>query len=450
MSEMRHILEELGFGEYSRHFEEQDISPDIVGLLSAEEMKSLGIGNKSDMVKLRYACVSYGPRRPEQDFSRFGPKEFVVPQNVLENLLNDGFSIKEISRLLSISESTVYRRMRKFGMSKKSFSDINDIELDNYVLDASNNFPYCGENILGQIIKQKGIIVPRWRLRDSLHRVNETGVNERKRGRLKRRVYDVRGPNHLWHIDTNHKLIRWHLIIAGCIDGFSRLIIFLNCLDNNKAGTLLKCFTEGVSQFGLPLRVRSDKGLENTAIADFMIANRGIGRGSMLTGKSVHNQRIERLWRDVYTGVLALFYKLFYYMEDDGILDPLDDLQIAALHYTYIPFINQKLKIWQDAWAGHRMRTTKSSPKALWTSGHIQNPTGIDFVNAEYGTEGFGINSNDHDDVDGRPIITSVSDSMITSACKHQLDQEITSSWNSTNFGIDVYLKVLDIIKNHQ
>ena len=39
------------------------------------------------------------------------------------------------------------------------------------------------------------------RLRDSIHWVDQEGVLERKKGRLQRRVYDVQGPNHLWHID---------------------------------------------------------------------------------------------------------------------------------------------------------------------------------------------------------------------------------------------------------
>ena len=44
---------------------------------------------------------------------------------------------------------------------------------------------------------------------------------KRKKGRLRRRVYNVQGPNHLWHVDTNHKLVRWNFIIVGGIDGFS-------------------------------------------------------------------------------------------------------------------------------------------------------------------------------------------------------------------------------------
>ena len=134
------------------------------------------------------------------------------------------------------------------------------------------------------------------------------------------------------------------MIIAGGIDGFSRLITYLKCLDNNKAETLLKVFMDGVKTFGIPERVRSDKGLENVAIADFMIKNRGTDRGSMITGKSVHNQGIERLWRDVFTGVLSFYYHLFYHMEDEGMLDPLNDCHIADLHYEFIPHINNKLQ----------------------------------------------------------------------------------------------------------
>jgi hypothetical protein len=37
----------------------------------------------------------------------------------------------------------------------------------------------------------------------------------------------------------------------------------------NKSATVLECFLSGVSKFGLPHRVTSDKGLENTAVADF-------------------------------------------------------------------------------------------------------------------------------------------------------------------------------------
>ena len=42
----------------------------------------------------------------------------------------------------------------------------------------------------------------------------------------------------------------------------------------------------------------------------------------MITGSSVHNQRVEHLWRDIYICVLSVFYQIFYHLEDNGILDP--------------------------------------------------------------------------------------------------------------------------------
>ena len=59
-------------------------------------------------------------------------------------------------------------------------------------------------------------------------------------------------------------------MIHGAIDGYSRLPLYLKCAPNNLAATVLECFTEAVSVYGLPLRVRSDMGGENYGVAEFM------------------------------------------------------------------------------------------------------------------------------------------------------------------------------------
>ena len=172
----------------------------------------------------------------------------------------------------------------------------------------------------------------------------------------------------------------WQVCIIGGIDGFSRLPVMLKCSDNNKADRILTCSVDAVTKYGLPSRVRTDKGLENVGIAQYMIENRGTSRGSLIAGKSTHNQRIERLWRDVYEGVLSYFYQLFYFMEEEGILDSLDESNLAALYYVFVPLVNAKLDIWQSAWAHHRIRTARATPAQLWLSGQINNPVGIDAI----------------------------------------------------------------------
>ena len=125
------------------------------------------------------------------------------------------------------------------------------------VMEIAIEFPYCGENIVRQIVHDYGIRVTRSRIRDSIHRVDVNGAISRS-GRLHR--------HHLWPIDTNHKLVRWSFIIVGGVDGYSRLPVMLQCTSNNKAPTMLSCFQTAVNTNGLPSRVRSDKGLENVHI----------------------------------------------------------------------------------------------------------------------------------------------------------------------------------------
>ena len=160
------------------------------------------------------------------------------------------------------------------------------------------------------------------------------------------------------------------MVVHGAIDGFSRLIVYLSCATNNTAATVLDGFHTAVREYGLPSRIRSDKGGENTQVAMYMLEHplRGPGRGSMIVGRSIHNQRIERLWRDVFQGVLKFYYGLFYHLEDMGILDPNNDIHLFRLHYAYLARINRHLCMWKDAWNMHTLRTeSNNTPIQIWT-----------------------------------------------------------------------------------
>ena len=61
------------------------------------------------------------------------------------------------------------------------------------------------------------------------------------------------------------------MAIHGAIDGYSRMIVYLHCNDNNWAYTVLELFEEPVEKNGLPSRVQSDMGIENVDTTRFML-----------------------------------------------------------------------------------------------------------------------------------------------------------------------------------
>ena len=211
------ILKKLDLGILIEIFAIENVTSDIISTLSLAEFEQLGITDHSIIMRLRVECSVYGSIQPQrfQGNTRGTPK-FYVPKRILKGFIDDGFLILEISNLLSISERTVYRRMSEYGLSKRKFTDISESDLNMEVLKAIKELPSSGEVMLReQLLREKGLNITRSSLRESLHNVDEQGIYERSRRRLRRCTYDVKGPNHLWHIDTNHKLVRWYFIVTG-------------------------------------------------------------------------------------------------------------------------------------------------------------------------------------------------------------------------------------------
>lgn len=254
-------------------------------------------------------------------------------------------------------------------------------------------------------------------------------------------------------LDGHHKLIRWRIVTHCGVDGFTRMIVYLKCSDNNKSQTVYTAFLAAVEQYGLPSRVRSDQGGENVLVAQHMLEHRGLDRGSIIVGSSVHNQRVERIWRDVHRCVTVIYYRLFYFMESEGYLDPINERDLFALHFVFLPRIQRSLSAFQDGWNNHGIRTEHSrTPNQLFTVGALQlrhaELVALDFfeeVPSNYGTDEDGVlGGNETEETVVIPRISfQLEPTQIT-----LLKQTINPLDHCPNYGINIYLSVLQFLNS--
>ena len=233
-------------------------------------------------------------------YSPVGRPVIQISMEEVEFLKSLRFSWTKIAECLNVSRSTLYRRLEEDGFNRlTTFTSISDAELDFTVREIKRNHPSDGERMIIGHLCRLGINVPRSRVRSSIHRIDPVNVTLRRNVAIRRRVYHSDGPNCVWHLDGYHKMVRWRFVIHGAIDGFSRSVVYLTCADNNRATTALSAFTNAVGRFGLPNKVRTDGGGENVDVWRCMIEAHST-ETAVITGSSVHNERIEKLRRDVF------------------------------------------------------------------------------------------------------------------------------------------------------
>ena len=223
--------------------------------------------------------------------------------------------------------------------------------------------------------------------------------------------------------------------------------MFLKCSTNNRASTVYELFTDAIGNYGVPSRVRSDQG----GVAQFMLRYRGIQRNSMITGFSTHNQRIERLWNDVHRSVVKMFYRLFYFLEHHGLLNPLNEIHLFSLQYVYLPQINRALETFRDAWNSHGIRTMHNqTPHQLFVAGALRlRHSGLQAVDFFDRHQSLMI----EDDNEGTTLTETVavprSQITLTPEQQQTLQQSVNPLVDSNNHGIELYeatVQLLDTI----
>lgn len=249
------------------------------------------------------------------------------------------------------------------------------------------------------------------------------------------------------------------MVIHGGIDGYSRLIVYLECSSNNKATTVARLFLKATEEFCWPSRVRTDKGGENVEVARLMLEKRGEGRGSIIQGSSVHNQRIERLWRDTRRMVVEYFRRLFYFLEEHNVLDVESENDLYSLQYVFIPRINKNLIHFRNRWNNHKLSTEhQKTPNQLYILGMMQlygsNYTAVKefFESNDVDQDTYGVSedlyateSSGSDEV----VVPEIRPGL-SPACVADIRNRVDPLEQDDNHGISLYLRTKEIIAHHQ
>ena len=194
--------------------------------------------------------------------------------------------------------------------------------------------------------------------------------------------------------------------------------------------------------------------MENVLVCDAMVEARGEGRGSFIAGPSTRNQRIERLWRDVFRCVCHLFYYVFYAMEDTGLLNVDNATDMFALHLTFLPRINLALHEYMEAFNHHKVRTANHwSPYQMWVNGMLnednplvhgqldEDPDDLEF----YGVDPDG--PSPFEDSNNNVVVPPVTLPVEHQSVQAKVLEQIDPFMSSMQMGIDIYTNIHQIVK---
>ncbi|KAF8832719.1 hypothetical protein HHX47_DHR1001651 [Lentinula edodes] len=221
------------------------------------------------------------------------PRKLIAPR-LLQEATNGArrVTLTKLASCLGIHRQTLRTHLKENSIDYR-FCPITNADLDKLTKRFKETNPASGLGYVMGFLRQKGYRLQRQRVKDSLKRVDRLGSRLRRRLTISRGLYKVPRPHALWHLDGHHKLIFWGIVIHGIVDGYSRTVVGLQASSNNKASTVLNLFTEAAKEYGVPSRVRLDRGGENIEVATLMVFLRGPNRASAMWGSSTHNTKIE-------------------------------------------------------------------------------------------------------------------------------------------------------------
>lgn len=220
-------------------------------------------------------------------------------ETYIKKYFKQGHNFQDILRFLSkfhktdISLITLKRILKKLDLRRKNVQESPMPDIIYAVVTEIFRSGYnLGYRALWKLLKAKyGFIVKRDTVYAILKISDPEGLAARYGNRLRRRIDSTPGPNSLLHVDGWDKLGKlFGIYVHGCIDGFSRYIIWLGASNSNKDPRVAAYyFLKSIKHINaMPSRVRSDKGTENVNIESLQTTLRSLHSDQFAGAKSYH------------------------------------------------------------------------------------------------------------------------------------------------------------------
>lgn len=297
---------------------------------------------------------------------------------LIERYFQLGLQHQEILAFLMLSHGIVLslRQLKRILARRQLRRRNNTSDMDAVLQAIDTELNGSGSTVGYRALWQRllcdhNLVIGKETVRRVLRIVDPTGVERRSRNRLRRRQYRGKGPNYIWHVDGYDKLKPFGFCIHGCIDGYSRRILWLEVgTTNNDPGVTAKYFLDYIHSIGgVPRIVRGDNGTENVntaAIQRFFRRDANdvfAGEKSFMYGKSVSNQRIEAWWGQLRKGCADWWITYFKDMRDRGLYCDSNIIHVQCLRFCYMSILQDELHRAARLWNIHRIRPS-SNPES--------------------------------------------------------------------------------------
>ncbi len=230
-----------------------------------------------------------------------------------------------------------------------------------------------------------------------LRELDPDGVESRKKKRLRRRAYSTKGPNYIWHIDGHDKLKPFGFSVHGCIDGFSRRLIWLEVNTTNKNPEVIaQYYLDAVKQIGgAPQKIRSDDGSENSlieAIHTYLRYSNSdndtpVDSCCFAIGRSTANQRIEAYWSHLVKDGPGWWINFFKDLRDLNLFNDSDPIHIECIRFCFMQILRKELHQVAQLWNEHIISPSKFGN----SSGPRGKPDCMFFLPHLYDTENYQV-----------------------------------------------------------